>query len=318
VFLAAPLDGRSSRAQQSTATVNAGYLGSSSLAASDVQLAGFHRGLEEESLIEGRDVAIEYRWSNGRYDRLPPLAIDLISRKVLVILASGLPAALAVKALTSTTPVVFVMGADPVTSGTVPSLSRPGGNITGVSQYYGALGGKRLELLREIVPAATIVAFLTDPNNPNSESHLSDVQNAARTKGQKVIVASARNEAEVDAAFAKFASEHASALLVADDPFFTVTRKRIIALAAQLRLPAIYYTREYTTDGGLLSYGSSTYENYRLAGGYVGRIIKGAKPADLPVLQPTKFEMVINRNTAKALGLAVPQTLEAMADEVIE
>lgn len=306
------------RAQQSPPTVIVGYLGSSSLATSDVQLAGFRRGLEEKSLLEGRDLAIEYRWSDGRYDQLPPLATDLIDRKVLVILAGGLPAALAAKAVTSTVPVVFVMGADPVTSGIVPSLSRPGANITGISQYYGALGGKRLELLHEIVPAAAIVAVLTDPNNPNSESHLSDVQNAARATGQKIVVAHARNEVEVDAAFARFASEQANALLVADDPFFTVNRKKIIALAAQARLPAIYYTREYATDGGLISYGSSTYENYRLAGGYVARIIKGTKPADLPVLQPTKFELVINRHTAETLGVSVPQTLQATADEIIE
>ena len=306
------------RAQQSSPMPVIGYLGSSSLAASDIQLAGFRHGLEEESFVEGRNAAVEYRWSDGQYDQLPAMATDLVDSKVLVILASGLPAAIAAKAATSTISVIFVMGADPVTSGIVPSLSRPGGNVTGISQYYGALGGKRLELLREIVPAATIVAVLTDPNNPNSENHLSDVQSVARATGQKIVVAAARNQAEVEAAFAKFAREQANALLVAHDPFFTVNRKRIIALAAQARLPAIYYTREYATDGGLISYGSSTFENYRLAGGYVARIIKGTKPSDLPVLQPTKFELVINRKSAKALGLAVPQTLQVIADEVIE
>jgi putative ABC transport system substrate-binding protein len=306
------------RAQPGTSTVIVGYLGSSSLASSDVQLAGLRRGLEEESLVEGRDVVIEYRWSDGRYDQLALMATELVDRKVSLIVAGGLPAALAAKVATSTIPIVFVMGADPVTSGMVPSLSRPNANITGVSQYYGALGGKRLELLREIVPAAAIIAVLTDPNNPNSESHLRDVQDAARATGQKIVVAAARDEAELDATFVKFAIEHANALLVADDPLFTVNRKRIIALAARARLPAIYYTREYAIDGGLISYGSSTYENYRLAGGYVARIIKGAKPADLPVLQPTKFELVINGNTAKTLGVSVPQTLRATADEVIE
>ena len=306
------------RAQQDVPMPVVGYLGSASLATSDMQLAGLLRGLEEESIVAGRNAAIEYRWSDGRYDQLSPMAGDLVARKVFVIVAGGLPAALAAKAATSAIPVVFVMGADPVTSGVVPSLGRPGGNITGVSQYYSALGGKRLELLRELVPAAAIVAVLTDPGNPNSESHLSDVQNVARATGQKVVVATARNESEIDAAFAKFTGAHANALLVADDPLFTVNRKKIIAMAASSRLPAIYYTREYTTDGGLISYGSSTFENYRLAGGYVARIIKGTKPADLPVLQPTKFELVINRTTAKALGLTVPQTLQATADEVIE
>jgi putative tryptophan/tyrosine transport system substrate-binding protein len=306
------------RAQQGISIPVIGYLGSASRASSDNQLAGFHRGLEEESFVESRDATIEYRWSDGQYEQLSPMATDLVARKVLVILASGLPAALAAKAATSTIPIIFVMGADPVTSGIVPSLVRPSGNITGVSQYYGALGGKRLEMLREIVPTAAIIAVLTDPNNPNYESHLSDVQSVARATGQKIVVAAVRNEAEVDAAFARFSSEHADALLVADDPFFTVNRKRIIALAAQARLPAIYYTREYTIDGGLMSYGSSTYENYRLAGDYVARVIKGATPPDLPVLQPTKFELVINRNTAKALGLTLPQTFQATADEVIE
>jgi len=281
-------------------------------------LTGFRRGLEEVSLAENRDARIEYRWSGGRYDELQPMAAELVDRKVGGILAAGLPAALAAKTATSTIPIVFVMGADPVTSGIVPSFNRPGGNVTGISQYYGSLGGKRLELLHEIVAGAALVAVLTNSNNPNSESHLSDVQNVARATGQKIVVASVRNEAEMDAAFTKFVSERASALLVADDPFFGVYRKKIIALAAQSHLPAIYYTREFTTDGGLVSYGSSTYENFRLAGDYVGRIIKGAKPAHLPVLQPTKFELVINRKTARTLGLNVPQSLLVAADEVIE
>jgi len=305
------------RAQQAAVPV-IGYLGSSSLASSDNQLAGFHRGLEQGSFAENRGAKIEYRWSDGRYDQLQPMAVDLVDRKVGVILAAGLPAALAAKTATSTIPIVFVMGADPVTSGMVPSLNRPGGNVTGISQYYGSLGGKRLELLREIVPGATLVGVLTDPNNPNSEGHLSDVQNVARATRQKIVVATARDVDEIDAAFAKFVGERANALLVADDPFFTVNRKKIVVLAAQSHLPAIYYTREYPTDGGLVSYGSSTFENFRLAGGYVGRIIKGAKPADLPVLQPTKFELVINRKTAKGLGLSVPPSLLVAADEVIE
>jgi putative ABC transport system substrate-binding protein len=302
--------------QQATPVI--GYLGSSSLVASAEQLAGFRRGLSEASFVEGRNVAIEYRWSEGLYDRLQGMAADLASRQVAVILASGLPAALAAKAATTTIPILFVMGADPVTSGLVPSFNRPGGNITGVSQFYGALGGKRLELLREIVPSAKLVAVLTDPNNPNSENHLTDVRAVARAVGQRITIAAARNEAEIDAAFAGFARERADALLVADDPFFTVQRKQIVALAARQRLAAIYYAREYVIDGGLITYGSASSDNYRLAGGYVGRILNGAKPADLPVLQPTKFELVINLKVAKALGLTMPPTVIARADEVIE
>jgi ABC-type uncharacterized transport system substrate-binding protein len=304
------------RAQQAMPVI--GYLGSGSLASSENQLNGFRRGLNEASLTEGRNVVIEYRWSDGRYARLPAMASELVSRKVTAILASGLPAALAAKDSVAGIPIVFVTGADPVRSGVVTSLSRPGGNITGVSQFYGALGGKRLEMLREIVPAAVKVAVLTNPNNPNSSDHLTDVQAVAHATGQEIATATAHSEAEIDAAFASFARAHMDGLLVADDPFFTVNRKHIVVLAGQLRLPAIYYTREYATDGGLIAYGSSTSENYRLAGRYVGRILGGAKPTELPVLQPTKFELVINLRTARTLGIAIPPTLLARADEVIE
>jgi putative tryptophan/tyrosine transport system substrate-binding protein len=305
-------------AQQSGAMPVIGYLGSASLESAQDQVAGFRRGLEEQAYVDGGNVTIEQRWSDGHYDRLPKLAAELVGRKLDVILGSGLPATLAAKAATAQIPIVFVMGADPVTANIVASLNRPGGNITGVSQYYGALGGKRLELLRDIVPAAATIAVLTDPNNPNSETHLSDVESVARAKQQKIVVAAARNEAEIDAAFTKFVGARADALLVADDPLFGANRKKIVALAAQFRLPAIYYTREFVAEGGLISYGSSTFENYRLAGAYAGRIIKGAKAADLPVLQPTKFELVINLRTAKALSLAAPQSLLVAADEVIE
>jgi putative tryptophan/tyrosine transport system substrate-binding protein len=304
------------RAQQPAMRV-IGYLGSSSLVVSADQLAGFRQGLDEASVTESRNVAIEYRWSDGHYARLPSMAAELASRQVAVILAAGLPAALAAKTATAAIPIVFVMGADPVASGLVPSFNRPGGNVTGVSQFYGELGGKRLELLRELVSAAT-VAVLTDPNNPNSERHLADVQTVARATGRKVKIAAVRDDAEIDAAFASFASERAGALLVADDPYFTVRRKQIVSLAARHKLPAIYYTREYAADGGLITYGSSSRENFRLGGVYVGRILNGAKPADLPVLQPAKFELVINLKTAKALGLEIPPSLLARADEVIE
>jgi putative tryptophan/tyrosine transport system substrate-binding protein len=305
------------RAQQPAMPV-IGYLGSSSLAASDNQLASFRQGLKDASFAEGRNLAIEYRWSDGQYGRLPAMAAELADRRVAVIFASGLPAALAAKAATATIPIIFVMGADPVTSGLVPSFNRPGGNITGISQFYGALGGKRLELLREIVPTADRVAVLIDPDNPNSKDHLRDVETVARAKRQEIATAAARNEDEINAAFSSFARERAHALLVADDPFFTVHRKQIVGLAKQMQLPAIYYTREYATDGGLITYGSSTNDNYRLAGGYVVRVINGAKPADLPVLQPTRFELVINLKTAQPLRLTIPPALLARADEVIE
>ena len=305
------------RAQQLSMPV-VGYLGSGSLIGTADQLAGFRRGLEETGFIEGRNVEIEFRWADGHYDLLPAMTAEFVSRKVSVFLAGGLPSALAAKAVTATIPIVFVMGADPVTSGVVSSLNRPGGNVTGVSQYYGALGGKRLELLRAIVPAVTTIAVLSDPNNPNADSHLSDVQSAARAMGQKIEIATARTEVEIAVAFSSFVHERAGALLVADDPLFSVRREQIVSLAAEQKLPAIYYAREFAAAGGLISYGSSSKENGRLAGVYVGKILNGAKPEDLPALQPTKFDLVINLKTAKRLGLTVPQTLLATADEVIE
>ena len=305
------------RAQQPGLPV-IGYLGSSSFSASTNQMAGFRLGLEEASLVAGKSFTIEYRWSDGRYDRLPEMVAEWVKRPIAVILASGLPAALAAKSATSDVPIVFVMGADPVKSGIVAGLDRPGSNITGISQYYGALGGKRLEMLREVAPGANVVAVLTDPNNPNSQGHLTDVESVAHAIGLKLVVASVREADEFDGAFANFAREKAGSLLVADDPFFTVNRKRIVALAAKLRLPAIYYTREYAEDGGLITYGSSTNDNYRQAAGLVARVLKGAKPSDLPVQQPTKFELVINLRTAKLLGTTVPPALIARADEVID
>ena len=295
-----------------------GYLGSSSLIVSTDQLAGIRQGLKEVGYIEGQNVTIELHWADGHYELLPEMAADLVGRKVSIVFAGGLPAAIAAKAATATVPIVFVVGADPVTLGIVPSLNRPGGNVTGVSQFYGALGGKRLELLRAIAPTATSIAVLSDPNNPNAKSHLSDVQTAAAAMRQQIEIATARTEGEIAAAFATFVRGQARALLVADDPFFTTRRDQIVSLAAQQNLPAIYYAREFAAAGGLISYGSSSRENNRLAAVYVGRILKGAKPEDLPVLQPTQFELIINLKTAKALGLTVPQTLLVAADEVIE
>lgn len=302
------------RAQQQAKSI--GYISSASFADSESQLIGLRQGLKETGFVDGQNVAIEFRWAEGQYDRLPSMAADFLQRKVSIVVASGLPAALAVKATDATIPMVFVIGADPVTLGLVPSLNRPGPNITGISQFYGALGGKRLDLLREIVPAAGVIAVLSNPNNPNASLHLSDVTAAANAIGQKIEIATARNESEIDSAFATFG--RVGALLVADDPFFTVRYRQIVARAAERRLPAIYYSRAFAAAGGLISYGSSTQENYRQAGVYVGRIFNGARPDDLPVLQPTKFELVINLKTAKALALTVPLTLQASADEVIE
>jgi len=222
------------------------------------------------------------------------------------------------KQVTSTIPIVFVMGADPVKLGVVASLNRPGGNVTGMYQYYGALGGKRLEFIRELVPSLSVLAVLSNPNNPNAEDHLNDIQLAARASGQRVDVFRARNEEDIDAGFAELARRRANALLVADDPLFGLHREQIVALAARYAVPASYYVREFALAGGLMSYGSSTAVTYLQMGRYVGRILKGEKPSDLPVLQPTNFELVLNLKTARALGLTVPPTLIARADEVIE
>ena len=281
-------------------------------------IAAFRAGLKEAGFAEGQDVSIEFRWAEGHYDRLSPLATELVSRGVEVILAASLPAALAAKQVTTTIPIVFVMGADPVKLGVVASLNRPSGNITGIYQYFGALGGKRLELIRDLVPSLSILAILSNPKNPNAEDHLDEIQFAARAVGQRIDVLRASTESEIDAAFADIVQRKDSALFVADDPFFGVRRDQIVALAARHKVPASYYAREFALAGGLMSYGSSSGENNRQAGIYVGRILKGARPSELPVVQPTKFELIINLKTAKTLGLNVPDRLLALADEVIE
>ena len=308
---------RAARAQQPSMPL-IGYFSSQSREYDGPRLEALRRSLSEAGYVEGANVAIEYRWAEGDYDRLAAQAAEFVRRRVAVIFAASLPSALAAKAATTTIPIVFVMGADPVKLGVVASLNRPGGNVTGVCQIYGALGGKRLELIRELVPKASLIAVLTNPKNPNSEDHLDDVRAAAQAMGQRILVFPVSADVDVEPAFGSIAQQGADALLVTDDPFFSTRRNKLVAQANSRALPAIYYTREFAADGGLISYGSNAIANYGRAGAYVARILKGAAPADLPIEQPTKFELVINLKTAKTLGLTVPLTLQAAADEVIE
>jgi len=305
------------RAQKAMPVI--GYLSGSSPGPSAPLVAAFHQGLSETGYVEGQNVAIEYHWAGGSYDRLPALAADLVGRKVDVITASGGPlAARAAKNATSTIPIVFVSGDDPVAIGLVASLARPGGNLTGVSFLTVELNPKRLELLSELVPQAGMIALLVNPNNSITERIITDVQQAARAKRVKLHVLKAGNESEIDAAFAPLVQLQAGALVVASDAFLNSRRDRLVALASRHAVPAIYESREFTASGGLISYGTSLTDVYRQVGVYAGKVLKGAKPADLPVEQPTKFELVINLKTAQALGLTVPQALLARADEVIE
>ena len=296
-----------------------GYLASGSPGPSAPNVAAFRQGLSETGWVEGQNVAIEYRWAEGRYDRLPALAADLVGHKVDVIVASGsLPPALAAKSATSTIPIVFASVGDPVAAGLVASLAQPGGNLTGLSTMTTELAAKRLELLSELVPQARVIALLVNPNNPATEPLIRDTQEAARAKGVQLPILKAGTEGEIDAAFATLVQLHAGALVVAAESFFFSRRDQFVALAARHAVPAIYEWREVAALGGLVSYGPSLLANYRQVGIYVGRILKGAKPADLPVQQPTTFELVVNLNAAKALGLTVPPALLAAADEVIE
>jgi putative ABC transport system substrate-binding protein len=281
-------------------------------------MVAFLRGLSEAGFVEGRNLAIEYRWAEDNYDRLPALAADLVDRRVDLIMAGSPPSALAAKGATSTIPIVFRGGADPVGDGLIASLAQPGGNITGVITVANELIAKRLELLSELVPQAGVIALLVNPNVSNTEHVIRDEQDAARAKGFELHVLRASSESEIDTAFASLVQLHADALVVAADPFLSSQRERLVALASRHAVPAIYAWREFAAAGGLISYGSSLTAVFRLVGAYAGRVLKGAKPADLPVERPTKFELVINIKTAKALGLTVPPSLLASADEIIE
>jgi ABC-type uncharacterized transport system substrate-binding protein len=306
------------RAQQPAMPV-IGFLNLASPEANASDTAAFFQGLQEAGYVEGRNVAIDYRSAEFQNDRLPAFAADLARRPVAVIAAMGGPiAAIAAKAATATIPIVFATGGDPVKLGLVASLNRPGGNITGVSFLTNALGSKRLELLRELVPTAAAIGFLVEPTNPNTESETTDMLAAASVLGRKLLVVRVSTVDEVDAAFASLVQQRADALIVAAQAFFTSHRDHLVALAQRHALPAIYQRRDFVAAGGLMSYGTSVPDAHRLAGIYTGRILKGEKPADLPVMQSTRFELVINLKTAKALGLTVPLTLQAAADEVIE
>jgi putative tryptophan/tyrosine transport system substrate-binding protein len=281
-------------------------------------MAAFRQGLSEAGYVEGQNLAIEYRWAEGHYDRLPALAADLVGRKVDLIMASSPPSALAAKSATSTIPIVFRHGGDPVGDGLVASLARPRGNLTGVSFVADELTAKRLELLSELVPRAGVIALLVNPNNATAERVIRGVQEAARTKGLQLHVLKAGSESEIDTAFAFLVQLHAGALVVGADPFLSSRREQLVALASRSAVPSIYAWREFAASGGLISYGASLTSAFRLVGHYTGEVLKGAKPADLPVQQPTTFELVINLKTAKALGIDVPATLLAQADEIIE
>jgi putative ABC transport system substrate-binding protein len=307
------------RAQQPAKLPTIGLL--SSLRSSDQSLivGAFRRGLEETGYFEGRNVAIEYRWAEAQYDRLPALAADLVGRQVAVIAAiSGTPSALTAKAATITIPIVFAIGSDPVEQGLVVSLNRPGGNVTGATFFTAALGPKRLELLRELVTKATTIALIVNPDNPGSTADTANVLAAARAIGQSVKVLDAVTGGDIDACFAAIARERPDALYIGPDPLFFDQRDRLAALAARHTVPAIYGDREIVEAGGLISYGASRSDAYRQAGNYVGRILKSEKPADLPVVLPTEFKLVLNLKAAKALSLTVPDKLLARADEVIE
>ena len=308
------------RAQQPAMPV-IGLLNGRSIDDAAYLVAAFRRGLNEAGYVEGQNVAIEYRWADGHYDRMPAMAADLVRRQVAVIAAIGDPSPFVAKAATETIPIVFLTGSDLVRRGMVASLNRPGGNVTGVNFLLNMIPAKQFEVLHETVPKANVIGLLINPSGlflPEAESAVSDVRAAAQALGHELFVAHASSEPEIDAAFATFAQRHVDAILVGNDVFFYGRREQIVALAARHAIPAIYNVREFALAGGLMSYGTSVDDAQRLAGVYVGRILRGAKPADLPVQQAVKVELVLNLKTAKTLGITFPLSLLGRADEVIE
>jgi putative ABC transport system substrate-binding protein len=295
-----------------------GFLSGTSPGSLAPHVAAFRRGLSETGYVEGQNVRIQYRWAEGRYDRLPALAADLVRQKVAVIYAPNADAALAAKSATSTIPIIFEVSVDPVERGLVASFSRPGGNLTGVTSVSIELTPKRVELLTDLVPEARVIALLVNPNSATTERIIEDVQEAANAKGVQLHILKASTEGEIDVAFATLVELHARALVLAPDTFFNTRRELLVTLASYHTVPAIYAYRDFVSAGGLISYGPSLPAVFRKVGNYVGQILNGAKPADLPVEQPTTFELVINLKTAKALGLTIPQSILARADEVIE
>jgi len=294
-----------------------GFMSSRSADDSIRVVAAFRQGLSETGHVEGRNVVIEFRWAQGQYDRLPALARELVARPVAVIAAVG-ASELAAKAATTTIPIIFGTGDDPISKGVVTSLNRPGGNVTGAMFLTSALGAKRLGLLRELVPGANKVALLVNPNTAVGQAQTRDVQEAARALGQDLAILNSDTHQSIEANFAVLIEQRVAALLVGADPLFDTRRDQLVALAARYRVPAIYQFREYALAGGLMSYGASITDMYRQVGVYVGRVLKGEKPGDLPVMQPTKFEFVINIKTARALGVKISDNLLSLADEVIE
>jgi ABC-type uncharacterized transport system substrate-binding protein len=305
-----------SRAQQAMPVV--GFLNSASPEGYAPYVAAFRQGLKETGYVEGQNITIEYRWAEGQYDQLPALLADLLRRNVAVLAATTTPAARAAKAVTSTVPIVFTTGGDPVELGLVASLNRPGGNVTGVTNLIVELGSKQLGLLRELIPGSVAIAVLVNPNFPGTEKQSRDIEAAARVLGLQLIFLRAHSEQEIEIAFATMAQQRSSALLVAVDPFLVARRDQIIALAARHAIPAVYPLRDFAVAGGLMSYGTDFADSYRQAGIYTGRIVGGEKAADLPVQRSTKFRFVINFKTAKALGLSIPNSMQLLADEVIE
>jgi putative tryptophan/tyrosine transport system substrate-binding protein len=303
-------------AQQSAMPV-IGFLSSRSANEPALQVAAFRQALSEADYVEGGNVSIDYRWAEGQYDRLPGMAGHLVARWVSVIFAGG-PAAHVAKAATTTIPIVFVIGEDPVEFGLVASFNRPGGNVTGVSTFNAVVGSKRVQLLHELVPSSALMAFLANPKYPSAGAETRETQAAAHALGHNLIVLNASADSEIDIAFTKLVQQRVGGLIVTGDPFFVTRRDKLVALAAQHVVPTIYVQREFALAGGLIGYGTNITDAYRQAGIYAGRILKGAKPGDLPVVQPTKFDLVINLKTAKPLGLDIPPKLLGIADEVIE